>query len=103
VPEAHGERFSVHAYFERERVRTEGASKRFRRSSDTGRQVDFAFCAECGSTVFWEMDLFPDRIGVTAGTFADPDFPAPHVVVWTEHKYHWVPLPDGVPSRPKQT
>jgi len=97
-----GSVYSVHAYFERERVKTEGAAKRFQRSSDAGRRVNFAFCPECGSTVFWEMELFPDKIGVTAGTFADPDFPTPHVVVWTENKYRWVTLPEGVPARLKQ-
>ena len=52
--------------------------------------------------MFWKLDLFPDRIGMAAGAFADPAFPAPHVAVWTEHKYRWVPLPEGVPDRPKQ-
>ena len=98
-----GSVYSVHAYFDRGRVKTEGAHKRFRRSSEAGRRVTLAFCPECGSTVFWELDLFPDRIGIAAGAFADPAFPVPHVAVWTEHKFHWVPLPEGVPDRPKQT
>jgi hypothetical protein len=72
------------------------------RSSDAGRRVNLAFCPECGSTAFWELDLFPDRIGIAAGAFAAPAFPAPHVAVWTEHKYRWVPVPEGVPDRPQQ-
>ena len=40
---------------------------------------------------------------VAVGAFADPDFPAPQVAVWTENKHHWVPLPEGVPARLKQT
>ncbi len=98
-----GSVYGVSAYFERGQVRTEGAYKRFRRSSDAGRYMETAFCQECGSTVFWELEMAPGRIGVAAGAFADPDFPAPHVAVWTENKYRWVPLPDGVPTRPKQT
>ena len=94
---------SVHAYFDRARVRTEGAAKRFRRSSDAGRWVETAFCPECGSTVYWEAELAPGRVGVTAGAFADPGFPLPRGAVWTENKCRWVPLPEGVPVRLKQT
>jgi hypothetical protein len=98
-----GSVYSVHAYFDRAQVRIEGVSKRFRRSSDAGRWVEFGFCPEYGSTVHWEMELRPGDIGVTAGSFADPGFPPPQVAVWTEHRYGWVPLPEGVPERPKQT
>jgi hypothetical protein len=98
-----GSVYGVAGYFGREQVRTEGAFKRYRRSSDAGRYMDCAFCPECGSTVFWELEVLPDRIGVAAGAFADPGFPAPHLAVWTENKYHWVPLPEDVPTRPKQT
>ncbi len=95
--------YGVGAYFEQEQVTIEGVFKRFRRSSDAGRSVDMAFCPDCGSTVFWELEMMPGRIAVAAGAFADPDFPAPQVAVWTENKYRWVPLPEGVPARLKQT
>jgi hypothetical protein len=98
-----GSVYGVSAYFDRAQVRTEGAYKRFRRSSDAGRCVTTAFCPGCGSTVFWELEMAPDRIGVAAGAFADPDFPSPHVAVWTENKYRWVPLPEGISTRAKQT
>jgi hypothetical protein len=97
-----GSVYSVHAYFERERVRVEGAAKVFARSSDAGRSVRLFFCPECGSTLYAIAERRPDWIAVTAGTFADPDFPVPHFAVWTEHKVGWVPLPDGVPEHPKQ-
>jgi hypothetical protein len=31
----------------------------------------------CGSTVYWYAEFAPDEIGVAAGNFADPSFPAP--------------------------
>lgn len=98
-----GSVYGVGVYFERPRVRIEGNFKRFRRSSDSGGHMETGFCPECGSTVFWELEVWPDKIGVAAGAFADPTLPAPHIVVWTENKYHWVPLPEGVPTRLKQT
>ena len=48
------------------------------------------------------MQAVSTLLGVAAGAFADPAFPPPQVVVWTEQKNHWVALPAGVPSRPKQ-
>ena len=94
---------SAHAYFGRAHVRTEGTAKRFRRSSDAGRWVETAFCPERGSTVYWEVELLPDRMGVAAGAFADPDFPAPHAAVWAENEYRCFPLPAGIPARQEQT
>jgi len=97
-----GSVYGVAGYFEQRQVRIEGKFKRFRRSSDAGRYLDTAFCPECGSTVFWELEALPGRIAVAAGAFADPGFPAPQLAVWTENKYEWVPLPEGITSLPKQ-
>jgi hypothetical protein len=90
----------VAADFDRERVSSEGFFKRFQRSSDAGRRMDFAFCPECGSTVFWDIELRPESIGVAVGAFADAGFPAPHVAFWTAHQHHWVTLPESIPHRP---
>jgi hypothetical protein len=65
--------------------------------------VETAFCPERGSTVYWEVELLPDRMGVAAGAFADPDCPAPHAAVWAENEYRCLPLPAGIPARQKQT
>ena len=39
-----GSAYSVASHFDRKQVRTGGACKQFRRSSDSGRSMDFAFC-----------------------------------------------------------
>ena len=94
-----GSAFGVGAYFAREAVtRIEGAAREFTRVSDAGRWLKLRFCPECGSTVYWTMVLWPDRVGVAVGAFADPAFPAPQAVVWTESKISWAPLPAGVPA-----
>jgi hypothetical protein len=49
-------------------------------SSDFG--ISYHFCSTCGSTVYWTFDQIPEVLAVAAGTFADPDFPAP-----TEHHF----------------
>lgn len=97
-----GSAFGVNCYFPRTQVRMEGEAKRFTRSSDATREVHISFCPTCGSTVFWDLPMRPEVVGIAVGAFADPDFPAPHAVAWAENKHHWVLLPEGVPVYPKQ-
>lgn len=97
-----GSAYGANAYFLRHRVRIEGTSKPFLRSSDAGRKVEFHFCPECGSTVHWDLEAWPDLIGVAVGAFASTGFPAPGTAVWTENKCPWVPLPQGILARPQQ-
>ncbi len=93
-----GSPFGVTAFFERKViVARSGEDTSYRRVAESGRAVVSHFCPRCGSTLFWEPEMFPDRIGVAAGAFADPSFPAPHRAVWTHSKHHWVELPAGIP------
>jgi hypothetical protein len=92
-----GSVFGVSGYFGKAQITSiEGEHKLFSRSSDAGRQLEFHFCPACGSTVFWTAEAFPEMVGVAAGAFADPEFPAPTVAVWTAHKHPWVSFPPGV-------
>lgn len=61
---------------------------------DAGRSVTLYFCATCGVAVYFISELRSNLIGVHGGCFADPEFPAPNVVLWTECKHHWLTLPD---------
>jgi hypothetical protein len=76
---ASGVAVPVHAgaYFLKAQTRLDGPSKIYRRIADSGFGVQLHFCPECGTTVFWETDKYPDRIGIAAGCFADPTFPTP--------------------------
>lgn len=56
--------------------------------------MDIGFCPECGSSVFWNLEKFLDKLGVAGGAFADLSFPGTAVNLWTENTYHWVPLPE---------
>lgn len=95
-----GSVFAANSYFGRDQVRVEGEAKRFLRTSDAGRELDIFFCPECGSTVYWTNDAFPDGIGIAVGAFGDPSFPAPLRAIWTQHKHHWVVLPEGMLEYP---
>ena len=77
-----GSAFGVSAYFPKVQVRAEGPSKVYVRGSDSGRKIEQHFCPDCGSTVFWCSESFPDLIGIAFGAFADPSMPWPPVSVW---------------------
>ena len=49
------------------------------------------FCPTCGTTVHWDLDVFPDKIGVV-GAFADPAFPAPNRSLYEGSKRPWIEL-----------
>ena len=85
-----GSAFSVPAVYPRAQVRPpEGVVKRYARVADSGRTVNFAFCPECGGTVFWEAEMRPDMILVAVGAFADPSFETPSLSVWERTQHPW--------------
>ena len=51
------------------------------------------FCANCGSTLTWTLELFPDGRGVAGGSFDDPSWLNIERHVWARSKQHWVPIP----------
>jgi hypothetical protein len=78
------------SFLRKAQVRAEGASKVYTRDGQEGRKLRFHFCPECGTTVYWDLDLRPDHIVVAFGTFADASFPAPPRSVWEETRHPWV-------------
>jgi hypothetical protein len=97
-----GSPFGVGVYFHKEDVRLAGTPKPYKRTVEgTERTLTNYFCPDCGSTVYWTLDLRPQHIGIALGSFADASFAAPARSVWTEHKHHWVELPPGIPAFPQ--
>jgi hypothetical protein len=85
-----GSTFGVQAWYPRQQVLSvQGISKRFTRSSDSGRTVTFDFCSECGGTIFWQAEQRPDLIAVAVGSFADPTFEKPGHSVWERRQHPW--------------
>jgi hypothetical protein len=90
------------AYFLKEDVRRDGASKIYSRRGDSGSEVHFHFCPDCGTSVYWELDKAPNLVGIAVGCFADPNFPAPSFSVFEEEGLHpWVGLPTDIPRFPQ--
>jgi hypothetical protein len=90
-----GSVFGIQARFPAERVRIEGRSTEYTRTSDEEDRVahTFSFCPECGATVFYRSANQPDLIAVPIGAFADPTFPPPRISVYESRRHPWVSLP----------
>ena len=87
-----GSTYGVAAFFPRSQVEASGVFRTYRRSADSGFTVNFHFCPECGSTVFWQPERLPEAVAVAVGSFADPAFPAPSRSVYKERRHPWVPV-----------
>jgi hypothetical protein len=93
-----GSVYGVGAYFDQRAIKLmEGESKVFNRTSDAGRWLRMHFCPSCGTTVYWEAEFMPGKMGVAVGAFVDASL-QPRVAVWAQHKSEWVPLPEGIPT-----
>jgi len=82
-------------------VRIEGEHKTYGRIADSGFEIRFHFCPNCGSSVFWEGDRSPTTCGIAVGCFADPDFPAPTSSGWEESMHRWLGLPQDTARFPQ--
>jgi hypothetical protein len=93
-----GSPYGVGAYFTRDNIQpVEGEFKSYQRETDSGRSFTTNFCPQCGTSVFWELEMRPDHIGIAVGCFGDSDFPGPVRAVWAETRHDWVAYPDDLP------
>ena len=97
-----GSPFGVGGYFQKSAVKIKGDEKTWSRSSDSGRGITNHFCANCGTTLYWDLDMRPDHFGIALGCFKTP-MPDPMRVVWTEEKHAWVEFPDHWEQYPQAT
>lgn len=80
------------AYFRCSHVDILGVSKIFARGADSGYEIHFHFCPQCGSNVYWQASRFPYHYGIAVGGFADPAFPLPSFSVWEASMHTWLSL-----------
>ncbi len=91
-----GSVFGMQARFSSDKVNVEGPSKKYVRTADSGNQITFHFCPDCGSTMYYQLDDALDVIAIPVGTFADPGFPPPRFSVYETRQHSWVVLPDNI-------
>lgn len=91
-----GSPFAMQARWERPNVTIEGTAKQYVRIGESGRKCIQSFCAECGATVYYQLETAPDVFAVPVGAFADPNFPPPRFSVFEVRKHAWVQMPADI-------
>jgi hypothetical protein len=89
-----GSAFGCQARFSKDNVTIAGPSTPYVRTADSGNKITFHFCPDCGSTVYYFLEVAPEVVAVAIGAFADPVFPAPKVSVYEARRHAWVTLPE---------
>ena len=100
-----GSTYGVGAYFHGPQVLAQtGAARRFTKIADSGRPVQFHFCPNCGTSLYWTVPDAPlsEGLGVAVGCFGDPRFPQPTLATWYDSRIDWTALPEGVPRMARQ-
>lgn len=83
-------------------VAIEGEYRSWRRSSESGRWIEYAFCPVCGVSLFCTGLAAPGFIGIAAGCFVDREFQEPAKVYWTSRRHRWFSLAEGVEAVAEQ-
>ena len=94
-----GSAFSIQGLYKREHIRTTGRFSEYVRTTEHGEERRYRFCPGCGATVFFTVPAIPHLVGVPAGAFADPSFPAPRVSVHESRRHPWVSVPEPIQHR----
>lgn len=87
-----GSAFSVQARFPVAAVEVRGNWHEFVRTADSGRQLTYRFCPECGSTVVYVIDGWPELIAVPLGLFGPAQFPQPAYSIYEQNMHPWVSI-----------
>lgn len=69
---------------------TSGETREWTRTAESGRNLTFRFCPECGTTVWWTAEFKPDHVIVALGCFERPDLFPPATEHWTEDRLDWI-------------
>lgn len=60
-------------------------------------RATYHFCPECGSTVYWDISIAPDVLGVAVGGFTDPTFPPPMISGFEAYGPAWAMNASALP------
>ncbi len=97
-----GSAFLVEPIFKRSTVVFSGAATRTydHESDGSGMRVSLNFCGRCGTTLYLDLERFPDVLGICGGTFDDPDWfdrgPDKGRHIFTRSAQRGVVLPAGI-------
>jgi hypothetical protein len=76
---------------------TRGAPRYWTRGTDSGRRLNCAFCANCGSRLWHESEGVPETVTIKAGSLDDPVDFSTAIHIWISRKLPGLTIPDGAP------
>ena len=92
-----GSAFGMSIYYDEAQViARKGAATTFRRMSNKDRWLDFRFCPVCGTTVWWDAEFVPGKVGVAGVLFEDGEF-TPDGAYFCASKPEWVRFDESIP------
>lgn len=93
---------TVNVLFPEDSVRYEGEIGKFRRTADSGNEVERGFCTQCGAQLYSRTVTSAGQpIRVRAGTLDDPELMAPTAIIWAGSAPSWVELDPKLPQHDK--
>lgn len=81
---------------------TQGNHKIWARTSDSGRQVECAFCSECGTRLYHLPSRNKSIINVKPGTLDNKKLFEPVGNLWVKSAQHWVSITSEAINFPEQ-
>src|SRR5262249_11518447 len=99
-----GSAFLVEPIFRREDVVISGCTPRtyHHRSDSSGKRVSLNFCGKCGTTLYLDLERFPEILGLCGGTFDNPNWfdrgPLKCRHIFTRSAQKGVVLPADLPT-----
>ncbi len=98
-----GSPYGIGVYFKDEQVEISGGQvQTFTFSSDTtGRWIKNEFCAACGATFSWTLEMRPGLRAIAGGSFDDPDWFKLDAHIWTQSARSDMCYPEGMATFPQ--
>lgn len=82
------------ATYSRDSFRVTRGEMRWQRSSPA---VSRGICAQCGSSISYEIENRPGEIDISLNCLDDPAVATPRAHIWTEDKQPWMGIDDQLP------
>jgi hypothetical protein len=94
---AHGAAFSTFAQVRAGDLRLTAGADHLRRYRSSP-PVERSFCADCGASLFFAVESFPDLAWVAAGTFDEDPGVRPEAHIFVGSKAPWFAITDALPQ-----
>lgn len=90
-----GSAFGYQARLDKDKTTIQGQSTIYKGKGDSGTEIQFHFCPNCGNTLYWEAEWLKGVSIIAAlGAFSEPNLPSPIMQVYGNRKHHWVSMPE---------